>query len=125
MSSPPCAERKRDAVMTGREDMETRGFVDLTMFTSLQEAVSTALGEDVRIAAVAGVSGGDINRAYRLTASDGTNLFMKCNTKANLPFFTAEAEGLEAIARTGAIRTHRCLVSERMDGMARFCCWNG
>ena len=71
----------------------------------MSETVSSILGHGKRIADIAGVSGGDINRAYRLTASDGTRLFMKCNAKANLPFFLAETGGLEAIASAGAIRT--------------------
>ena len=75
------------------------------MFTSLAEAITSILGADIHVADVTGVSGGDINRAYRVTASDGTSLFMKCNTRENLPFFIAETEGLNAIAGTGAIRT--------------------
>ena len=71
----------------------------------VKDAVASVLGGGQRITEITGVSGGDINRAYRLTASDGTRLFMKCNAKANLPFFLAETEGLEAIASAGAIRT--------------------
>ena len=47
------------------------------------------------------VSGGDINRAYQLTLTDGTQLFMKRNGH---PFFELEAEGLEAIRNTNTIR---------------------
>ena len=75
------------------------------MFQSLKDAVASVLGSGQRITEITGVSGGDINRAYRLTVSDGARLFMKCNAKANLSFFLAETEGLDAIASAGAIRT--------------------
>lgn len=45
------------------------------------------------------LSGGDINRAYRLSFRDGTSLFIKKNSVDNLDFFRAEAEGLEALGR--------------------------
>ena len=75
------------------------------MFTSLNTAVTSVLGSTQQITDIAGVSGGDINRAYRLTTADGTRLFMKSNRRDALPFFTAEIEGLNAIAQTGTIRT--------------------
>lgn len=56
-----------------------------------------------RIADIAPVSGGDINRAYRLTLSDGARVFMKANAQASPAFFRAEAQGLEALRSTGAI----------------------
>ena len=49
------------------------------------------------------VSGGDINDAFRLTLADGRRIFMKANRGHGPAFFRAEAEGLEAIRRTGAI----------------------
>ncbi len=72
---------------------------------SLAAAVASLYGEDVRVIAKEPVYGGDINRAYRLLLSDGTYLFMKSNPSMGLPFFRAEAEGLGALARTGAIGT--------------------
>lgn len=74
-------------------------------YASLDGAIGAVFGEGTRIAGMTGVSGGDINRAYRLTLTNGSSVFMKANAKADLPFFTAEAEGLSAIASTGAIRT--------------------
>ena len=78
-------------------------------FASLEEAIRAVFGSRARVESMSGVSGGDINRAYRLTLSDGTGVFMKSNATANLPFFTAEAEGLAAIAAAGAIRTPELL----------------
>ena len=51
------------------------------------------------------VAGGDINEAYRLTLSDGMHIFMKSNQGKSVSFFQREAEGLAAIAETGAIST--------------------
>ena len=55
------------------------------------------------------VSGGDINRAYALEYSDDSAAFMKVNRKENIGFFRAEAEGLAAIEKTGAIRVPKVI----------------
>lgn len=62
------------------------------------------------------ISGGDINKAYRLTLSTGDKVFMKANEKGNAGFFTAEAAGLTAIARTDTVRTPRILCTGTDDG---------
>ncbi|MBQ9504910.1 MAG: fructosamine kinase family protein, partial [Lachnospiraceae bacterium] len=62
-------------------------------FTSLEAAVRTLFGDDVKITGRSGISGGDINEALRLTLSDGNEIFMKTNSLKNAPFFTAEAAG--------------------------------
>ena len=76
---------------------------------SLGEAIAAWFGNDVRIASRRPVYGGDINEAYRLSLSDGTAVFMKCNSKKNLPFFDAEAEGLKALRETGTIGVPKAL----------------
>lgn len=58
--------------------------------------------------AVCPVSGGDINRAYRLSAA-GKSIFMKANRKENAPFFDAEVSGLGAIGSTDTIRVPEVL----------------
>ena len=70
---------------------------------SIDEVIAGLFGEGQRVANRQTLSGGDINRAYRLTLSNGQALFMKCNTVRNLPFFRTEAMGLEALGRSGAI----------------------
>ncbi len=70
---------------------------------SLDEAIVKLSGEGRRIADRKPVSGGDINRAWRLELSDGTALFMKSNTVGRLPFFQAEVLGLEALRGAGTI----------------------
>ena len=74
-----------------------------TSSDSLDAAITTLFGEGLRIAGRRPVYGGDINQSYRLSLSDGSNLFMKYNTVKNLSFFTAEAQGLAALRSAGAI----------------------
>lgn len=80
-------------------------------FDSLENAIVSLFGNNVRIVRMERIFGGDINEAYGLTLTDGTCLFMKSNAGAEESFFTAEAEGLQAIASTGAIQTPHILCS--------------
>ncbi len=81
----------------------------LQHFTSLESAINSLFGEGTKIESASRISGGDINEAYGLTLTGGKCIFMKSNTKENLSFFDAEAEGLAAIARTKAIGTPHIL----------------
>ena len=76
---------------------------------SLEEAITTLFGENMRIVSKRPIHGGDINEAYRLSFSDGNVVFMKCNTLKNLPFFEAEAKGMEALQKTGTIGVPKVL----------------
>ena len=76
---------------------------------SLDAAIRTLFGDSLRIAGRQPVHGGDINRAYRLSLSDGSAVFMKSNTVRNLSFFTAEARGLAALRGAGAIGIPKAL----------------
>ena len=67
---------------------------------SIDSAISSLFGPAITIVDRQRVSGGDINRAYRLGVSGGESVFLKCNRARLLGMFTAEAEGLKA---TGAI----------------------
>jgi fructosamine-3-kinase len=64
----------------------------------LRRHLETLLGSTVR--AVATVSGGDINDAYRLVLSDGRRLFVKSSRSAPSDFYELEAAGL-AYLRAG------------------------
>jgi len=79
-------------------------------YSSLAQAIAAASG-GASVRNRKAVSGGDINRAYALTLSDGLTVFMKENSKANRDFFRAEAEGLAAMAKTGAVRVPEVLAS--------------
>lgn len=76
---------------------------------SLDAAIATLFGEELRIVSKRPVYGGDINEAYCLSFSDGTAAFMKCNALKNLSFFEAEAKGLEALRKTGTIGVPKAL----------------
>lgn len=77
--------------------------MDILFADSLDSAIATLFGTDVRIVSKRPVYGGDINEAYRLSLSDGSAVFMKCNAPKNLAFFQAEAEGLKALRKTKTI----------------------
>ena len=85
-------------------------------YTSLASAFASLFGTSVSITQTDRVSGGDINKAYALTLNTGDHIFMKANAKENASFFTAEAEGLSAIASTGTIDTPRILCTGTDDG---------
>ena len=70
----------------------------------LTDAVTAVCGAGVAILRKTPVSGGDINRAYLLSLSDGSFLFVTENSASNLDFFIKEAQGLAAIEATVAIR---------------------
>ena len=78
-------------------------------FSSLAQALASLFGNAVSVVHTERLSGGDINKAYGLTLSDGKRIFMKANAKENAPFFTAEAAGLFAIASTHTIAVPRVL----------------
>ena len=73
------------------------------------EAIARIFGNGTKITARQPVYGGDINRAFRLTLSDGRPVFMKSNAPKNLRFFETEAKGLEALRQTGTIGVPRVL----------------
>lgn len=75
--------------------------------SSLGDALVRVFGSGASVRSRASVSGGDINRAARLTVDDGTgrtfSVFVKENAASLLPMFEAEAAGLSALRATGAI----------------------
>ena len=83
--------------------------MEILKASSLDEAILALFGENLRIVSKRPVYGGDINDSYRLSLSDGTAVFMKCNTPANLSFFEAEAKGLDALRQTGTIGVPKVL----------------
>ena len=83
--------------------------MEILKINSLDEAITALFGENQRIVSKRSVYGGDINESYRLSLSDGTAVFIKCNSPKNLSFFEAEAKGLEALRKTGAIGVPKAL----------------
>lgn len=78
-------------------------------YKSVSEALSGISGSKAELAQSRRIVGGDINEAYGLTLTDGTQIFMKSNRKENLSFFQTEVSGLNALAQTGAIGTPEIL----------------
>ena len=70
---------------------------------SISDAINSLFGTTAKVVDRQRVSGGDINRAYRLDLSNGERVFLKSNRARLLDMFTAEAHGLEALRATGTI----------------------
>ena len=78
---------------------------------------------DRPIQAAVAVSGGDINRAAKVTLNDGTIWFVKWRSDAPPDMFAAEAHGLTILAQADALRiprphhhTENCLIMEWLGG---------
>ncbi len=85
-------------------------------YPSLATALTKLFGNSVAIQRTDRLSGGDINKAYGITLNTGDHIFMKANEKSNAAFFTAEAAGLMAIARTNTVATPKILCTGTDDG---------
>ena len=76
---------------------------------SLADHIRELFGDSVRIRKRTPVSGGDINRAFRLELSDDSCLFVKENRASLTDMFASEAEGLEALGSGGVIPVVKAL----------------
>ena len=85
---------------------------------SLAERIGAATGAAFVAERRQGVSGGDINRAERLVGRDGRRFFVKFNRADRLAMFEAEADGLDEMLATGAIRVPRPVCCGREGGEA-------
>ena len=87
---------------------------------SLNEAITSLFGDNLRIVSKRPIHGGDINESYCLSLSDGSAVFMKCNSLKNLSFFEAEAKGLEALRKADAIGVPEVLAigTDKKQGMS-------
>ena len=94
--------------------------MEILTANSLDEAITTLFGENLRIVSRRPVHGGDINEAYCLSLSGGSAVFMKCNSLKNLSFFEAEAKGLEALHKADAIGVPKALAigTDKKQGMS-------
>lgn len=66
-------------------------------YHSLEETVKDCFGDSARVVRRDSVTGGDINRAYRVSISTGDRIFVKANSIRNLNFFLTESNGLKAL----------------------------
>lgn len=67
----------------------------------LRERIGAKLG--ARIRELRGVSGGDINDAWRVALDDGRTVFVKTNAEADPDMFPAEARGLAWLREADAL----------------------
>lgn len=81
-------------------------------------AIAQAEGTRLELSAVSGASGGCINSASVVQASDGRRYFIKRNQAQRLAMFEAEAAGLREILSAGALRAPRPVASGVSGGEA-------
>ncbi len=89
------------------------------MNQTLEETIKEIYGSSVTVTDRQAAYGGDINASSLLILSDGSKVFLKENSGKPADFFTAEEEGLKAIAATGAIPCAHVIGSGR-DGNTSF-----
>ena len=76
---------------------------NVNFWQQIEQDISRHMGRSFLIKEKQGVSGGDINQAYRL--SDGkTSFFIKINRRQLAFMFEAEAKALQEISQTASIR---------------------
>lgn len=83
----------------------------------LEETARAALGNEFRIDTIRPVNGGDINTALRLDGPTGP-VFVKLRDAEDATMFSAEAQGLDALATYDAIRVPAVLGQGEADGQA-------
>ncbi len=89
----------------------------MNFVAAVAEAISQATGEIFAPRASRDVSGGDIHAASML--EDGVRrFFVKANRAACLPMFEAEADGLAALAASGAVRVPQVVCCGTAAGQA-------
>lgn len=81
------------------------------MNQTLEETIKEIYGSGVTVTDRHAAYGGDINTSSILVLSDGSRVFLKENTGKPADFFTAEEEGLKAIAATNTIPCAKALGS--------------
>ncbi|MEW6119319.1 MAG: fructosamine kinase family protein [Pseudomonadota bacterium] len=89
----------------------------MSFVAAVAEAITRATGVPFVPRASRGVSGGDIHMASVL--EDGARrFFVKANQPDRLPVFEAEADGLAALAASGAVRVPQVVCSGMAAGQA-------
>ena len=78
--------------------------VPATILAAVESALETRIGRPISVREAGSVGGGCINPSARLEADDGESFFLKWNASAPREMFSAEADGLSALAATGALR---------------------
>lgn len=72
---------------------------------SVRDILREVFGSEAEVCGEMPLYGSDLNQIRKLRLSTGDAVFMKCNSRKRVDSFRAEAEGLEAIRKTGCIPT--------------------
>ena len=86
----------------------------------LAHKISQATGIAQNIVAMNSCSGGDINEAAIVQTDQETSWFVKFNSNAPDGMFSAEADGLNAMRATNAIRVPEVITHGRLDSGEAF-----
>jgi len=78
----------------------------LSVRSAIEQSIAAASGDSFSIRHQQAISGGSINRAYRIE-SDTHSYFLKLNQADKLSMFEAEAAGLHELAAANAVRVPR------------------
>jgi len=73
-------------------------------WVSIASGVGSATGKSFQLISHAHIGGGCINQAYRIHGQDGRHFFIKLNSADKEAMLSAEAAGLNEIAKTQTIR---------------------
>ncbi len=84
----------------------------VSLWTHIEQQLSTRLGRPFRIRERSPLGGGSINNAYRI-GDDSGRFFVKTNRARLLDMFEAEEAGLRALHESGAITVPEPLISGR------------
>ena len=94
--------------------------MSLKSLDELARKISSATGVAQNIVAMNSCSGGDINEAAIVQTDQEMLWFVKFNSNAPDGMFTAEADGLNAMRATGAIRVPEVITFGRLDSGESF-----
>ena len=75
-----------------------------SLFQEIAQAIGAATGQPYNVRTQTSEGGGCINQSLTLSGTDGRRFFVKLNSRDKADMFAAETEGLEELARAGAIR---------------------
>ncbi|CAA6824391.1 MAG: Unknown protein [uncultured Thiotrichaceae bacterium] len=79
----------------------------------ISQSLSHSLNRDISLRTPSSVRGGCINQAWKTHDQNGELYFIKSNTPSRLSMFEAEAEGLQAIENSQAIRSPKVFTTQQ------------
>jgi fructosamine-3-kinase len=85
--------------------------VPAKVLAAVEAALESRIGRSVSVRDAGAVGGGCINPSARLETTAGDAFFLKWNPSAPREMFSAEADGLSALAAAGALRIPEVLAS--------------